>query len=292
MVGERSTNYRCPRMNGGPRVSICEWTTFPASFGEELAAYREAGADGIGLLEFKLPEGDVLGKLRASGLVATNCLPAAGSILPSPLIPGPEEPAARMASICESLHRLAELEPTSVFFLTGPGPERRDEVVAGVRRIAEEADRAGVRAVLEPIHPSQADVLSFISSLDEAVALLDKAEADLVGLLFDTWQLWDSPGLGEQIRRHAGRIGGVHVGDRREPTRGHFDRALPGDGVIPLGSVIRMLDEAGYDGYYDVEIFSDNGIFGDHHPDSLWDLEPREAARRAVDSFMRVWEER
>ena len=26
------------------RVGICEWTTFPASFAEELAAYRAAGA--------------------------------------------------------------------------------------------------------------------------------------------------------------------------------------------------------------------------------------------------------
>jgi hypothetical protein len=33
------------------RVGICEWTTFPASFEDELAAYRAAGADAIGILE-------------------------------------------------------------------------------------------------------------------------------------------------------------------------------------------------------------------------------------------------
>jgi hypothetical protein len=73
------------------RVAICEWTTFPASFDDELAVYRAAGAGGIGILEFKTAVGPELrSKLRESSLVATNCMPEAGSILPSPLIPGPE----------------------------------------------------------------------------------------------------------------------------------------------------------------------------------------------------------
>ena len=36
------------------RIGINEWTTFPASFDEELSAYRAAGAGAIGILEFKL----------------------------------------------------------------------------------------------------------------------------------------------------------------------------------------------------------------------------------------------
>jgi hypothetical protein len=32
------------------RIGICEWTTFPASFEEELPAYRAAGAGAIGIL--------------------------------------------------------------------------------------------------------------------------------------------------------------------------------------------------------------------------------------------------
>jgi hypothetical protein len=86
------------------RVGICEWTTFPASFEDELAAYRAAGAGAIGILEFKLDGvDDVRGKLRESGLAASACLPAAGSVLPSPLIPGPEEP--EVESICASVVR-------------------------------------------------------------------------------------------------------------------------------------------------------------------------------------------
>jgi len=84
----------------------------------------------------------------------------------------------------------------------------------------------------------------------------------------------------------------VHVADRREPTRSHFDRVLPGNGVLDLAAIFRTLEAGGYDGWYDVEIFSDNGVFGEAFPDSLWDVDPFELARRARKSFERVWETR
>jgi sugar phosphate isomerase/epimerase len=158
------------------RVGICEWTTFPASFDDELAAYRAAGAGAIGILELKLDGiDDAPGKLRESGLAASACLPAAGSILPSPLIPGPEEPEARVESICASVARLAELEPGCVFFLTGPGDDRA-AVAEGIRRIGEAGERQGVRVALEPIHPTQAAVLSFVHTIDDALELIGDAD--------------------------------------------------------------------------------------------------------------------
>jgi sugar phosphate isomerase/epimerase len=253
------------------RVGICEWTTFPASFEEELAAYRAAGAGAIGILEFKLQGvDDVRGRLRESGLAASACLPAAGSILPSPLIPGPDEPGARVESICESVARLAELEPGCVFFLTGPG-EDGDVVREGIRRIGETGVRHGVRVALEPIHPSQSGVLSFVHTIDHALELIGDAE---VGILFDTWHL--------QEVSHVERIFGVHVADHREPTRSDFDRLLPGEGSR---AAVRALEAAGYDGWYDVELMSDDGTFGNAFEDSLWALPAEELARRAVESL-------
>ncbi len=253
------------------RVGICEWTTFPASFEEELRAYRAAGAGAIGILEPKL-EGveDVRGKLRESGLAASACLPSAGSILPSPLIPGPEEPEARVEAICASVARFAELEASCVFFLTGPG-EDSAVVREGIRRIGEAGERHGVRVALEPIHPSQAAALSFVQTIEDTLELIGGAP---VGILFDTWHL--------QEVSHVERIHGVHVADRREPTRSDFDRLLPGEGSR---AAVRALATGGYDGWYDVEVMSDNGTFGDAFPDSLWDLPVDELARRAVESL-------
>ena len=257
------------------RVGICEWTTFPASFEDELAAYRAAGAGAIGILEFKLDGvDDVRGKLRESGLAASACLPAAGPILPSPLIPGPAEPEARVDSICGSVARLAELEPGCVFFLTGPGDDRA-AVVEGIHRIGEAGERHGVRVALEPIHPSQAEVLSFIHTIEDARALIGASD---VGILFDTWHLAEVS--------HVDRIWGVHVADRTRPqTRSDFDRALPGD---DSRSAVRALLGGGYDGWFDVEVMSDDGTFGNAFPGSLWALPAEEIARRAVESMERL----
>ena len=53
--------------------------------------------------------------------------------------------------------------------------------------------------------------------------------------------------------------------------------------------MLRALRSAGYDGWYDMEVFSDDGRFGASYPDSLWKLTPDEFARRQVDGFLRCW---
>jgi sugar phosphate isomerase/epimerase len=253
------------------RVGICEWTTFPASFEDEVAAFAAAGAGAIGILEFKL-EGvdDVRGRLREAGLAASACLPAAGSILPSPWIPGPDEPEVRVELICRSVARFAELEASCVFFLTGPG-EDSAVVRDGIRRIGEAGERHGVRVALEPIHPSQAEALSFVHTIPDALELIGEAP---VGILFDTWHV--------QEVSEVERVYGVHVADRREPTRSDFDRLLPGEGSR---AAVRALVEGGYDGWFDVEVMSDDGTFGNAFEDSLWALPAPEIARRAVESL-------
>lgn len=281
-----------------PRFSVCEISTFPASFEEDLAACREGGAEGTGICEFKLPaNGDdsaALAAFRASGLRASICVPATLSILPLPLLPGPADPAGRVRAICAGIRRLAAFEPAACVCLTGPRgalpeAEARRIVVEGLRVIARAAASVGVRVGLEPIHRSICEDWSLVATIPEAVALLDEVGAPNLGLIFDTWHLWDSPGVLAHIRAHARRIVGVHVNDRREPTRSWKDRALPGEGVIDLPALFAALTAGGYDGWYDLEIFSDNGAFGDDYPDSLWKLPPVEVVRRGRAGFLRAW---
>ena len=80
--------------------------------------------------------------------------------------------------------------------------------------------------------------------------------------------------LDDDIEREIGRFVGVHVCDWREPTRGWADRVLPGDGVADVPRILRALDAAGWDGLYDIEIFSDDGTFGAEYPDSFWAAPP------------------
>jgi hypothetical protein len=70
------------------RLSISQITTVTQSFGDDLDAYRAAGADGIGIWEMKLGD-DSLERFRASGLGAAAAIPTVPSILPLPLMEGP-----------------------------------------------------------------------------------------------------------------------------------------------------------------------------------------------------------
>jgi len=259
-----------------------------------VRAYAAAGADAIGIWEMKLPEGGdaaALELLEASGLGRAAAVPAVPSILPLPLLEGPEDPAARVEAICTSLHRLAPFGPSDIVCLTGPG-EDRDTVVEGLRTIGEEAERAGVRVGLEPINRLGGENWTMITSLPEAVELLEEADRPALGLQFDTWHLCNTATLLEDIERYGDRFLGAHVADWREPTRSFADRVLPGDGVADLAAILGALEHAGWRGYYDLEIFSDNGAFGNAWPDSLWDVPAAELARRGRDAFERVWEAR
>jgi sugar phosphate isomerase/epimerase len=272
------------------RIGVNEFTTVGASFAEDVAAYAAAGADAIGICEFKLPGDDAEARrlLADARLEVGACVPAVPSILPLPRMEGPESPEERVEALCASVRRLAAFEPQCVFCLTGPPGERdpgeaRALVADGLRRIGAEAAAAGVPFALEPVQREFARFWTFVSSLDEAAALLDAVGRGDIGLVFDTWHLWNSDGLFEAIVREAGRIVAVHVADWREPARNTDDRVFPGDGTVDLAGILRALDRAGYDGLYEVEIFSDPAL-----PDSLWQLPADEAARRAVGSLRRV----
>ena len=131
-----------------------------------------------------------------------------------------------------------------------------------------------------------------MNTLGDAVELLDEVGSPAIGIQFDTWHLWNTPRVLDEIAAHADRLAGVHVNDWREPTRGWADRVLPGDGAIDLPAILAALDRAGWDGFYDLEIFSDNGAFGADYPDSLWDVSPNDLAARAAESFTACWHQR
>jgi sugar phosphate isomerase/epimerase len=214
--------------------------------------------------------------VRASGLAVTHCIPAVSTILPLAGRPGPAEPEARVEAICASVRRLAALGASSMLFITGPADRdgARRIVVDGIAAIGEAAARAGLRVGLEPIHPS-GTTHSFVHTIPDALALVDEAGAAAsVGVFVDTWNLGDAPGVYDDLRRSRDRVVGVHLADRRSPTRSFYDRALPGEGTIPLRPFLEALD---WDGWADVEIFSDESF-----EDSLWRLPPEQAARRAV----------
>jgi sugar phosphate isomerase/epimerase len=262
-------------------LSLSEISTPSASFRDDLRAYAAAGFDGIGIWEMKLGADDEanLEAVRASGLKATNCVPLVPSILPNTVIEGPEEVETRIESLCASVRRFAPFEPGCVLCLTGPAGERSDEearrvAIDGLQRVAAAAEEVGVRLGLEPIHASERDALTLITSIPEALELLDEAVLPEVGIMVDLWHLWDTPDIERHLTDNVDRITGVHVAEWFDGDRG--DRALPGQGVSRTAELMGVLRNAGWKGAWDVEVFGDTA-----QPDSLWSLDVDEAARRA-----------
>jgi sugar phosphate isomerase/epimerase len=267
------------------RLSLSQITTASASLAEDVAAYRAAGFDAIGIWEFKLTGDDEadLETIRAAGLEVANCVPAVPSILPNAVVEGPTDVDERIEALCASVRRLARFSPASVLCLTGAQgrlgeAEARRAVIEGLKRVAAAAGEAGVRFGLEPAHVSQREVLTLVSSIPEALDLLEEAGLPEVGIMFDTFHLWDTPTVFADIEAEIDRITGVHVADwPSDPDR--TDRELPGRGMAPVGELIAALEQAGWRGFYDVEIFADPLGFG---------ALPAEAAAREAYAAMRA----
>jgi len=292
-------------MNGSlPHFSVGEYTTPGLSFFEDLEVYREGGAEGIGIdAGLKLggreqPTHAELERFRESGLTATFLFPSVPSVLPMTVMElGEDDPAARVEAMCRAVRGLAVFEPLSFVCVTGPqgrldAEHARELVVSGLAQVARAAADVGAVLAVEPMHSSIGDQYSLVTNLPDTVALLEDIGEPNTGIMFDVWHLWDTPNLLTDIAHHAHRFVGVHVDDWRDPTRSWADRALPGDGVADVAGILGAIDGAGYRGWYELEIFSDDGRFADDFADSLWKLAPVELVRMGRAKFEQAWQGR
>jgi sugar phosphate isomerase/epimerase len=261
-------------------LSLSEISTVGASFAEDVEAYAAAGFDAIGLWEFKLPPDDEanIALLREYGLGVSVCVPEVPSVLQLaiPGMEGPDDPEERIEALKLSVARFMAYDPECVACLAGPlGGYSEDQgteiLVDGLRRIATVAGLAGVRVGFEPIHVTQREAAGFVNSLAAADAVLARAAAPELGILLDTYHVWDDPDVLPWIAANRARIVGVHVGDW--PALDRDDRVLPGTGISRTRALVDALAAAAWDGALDVEIFST--------PELFWGLRVDEAARRA-----------
>ena len=276
-------------MSEQPPFSISQVSSLAASFADDVRAYAAAGVDAIGIWELKLGDAS-LDEFRASGLGSATAVPAVPSVHPLPLLPGPDTVRERVAALLGSLEVLAAYGPAAVLCFTGPGD--RETAVRGVREVAREAERLSLRLAVEPFQLEGIESWSILNTLSDAAEFVEEVGSPAVGIQFDVWHLWNTPDLLDEIPRHAHLVAGVHVNDWREPTRGWADRVLPGDGAADLPAILGALDGAGWVGFYDLEIFSDDGTFGSAYPGSLWELDAAELARRGRDAFFKCWSKR
>ena len=279
-----------------PPFAVSACTTYHSTFAEDLANYRALGIDGIGLWEYKLPEGrdeETVERFQASGLTATFCWPnVPGVIYGDVLFPEPKDHRERLALLKSGIRRLAKFKPAAVSCLAGPPRDvgvatARARVVEALREAAYVAGEVSVRLALEVIRPGPGGSLA--STIPEARELIADIGAPNIDVLIDTWHFWDSPQTLTDIRAHGDSIVGVQVNDRSSAARGWGDRALPGRGDMDLTGILQAVRDSRFSGWYELEIFSDDGTLGTAYEDSLWKWPPRDLLRAGRDGFANVW---
>jgi sugar phosphate isomerase/epimerase len=106
-----------------------------------------------------------------------------------------------------------------------------------------------------------ADQRSAVNTMRQANEICDNLGSPrMLGIAVDVYHVWWDPELREQIARAgaAGRLFAFHVCDWRTPTVDMLnDRGLMGEGCINIREISDWVDAAGFDGYREVEIFSE-----------------------------------
>jgi len=151
----------------------------------------------------------------------------------------------------------------------GQSQERsREQIAEGISRILPTARHAGIKLAIEPLHPMYAGNRSAINTIRQANDMAGMINSDLVGVAVDVYHLWWDPDLRVEIQRCAAhnRLFAFHVCDWNIPTVDFLnDRGLMGDGCINVPEIRSWVEEAGFTGYHEVEVFSDKYWATDQH---------------------------
>lgn len=140
-----------------------------------------------------------------------------------------------------------------------PLGKSREQIRKGIERILPYAEENNVKLAIEPLQPMYADCRSAINTMKQANELAEYYQSPYVGVAVDVYHVWWDPELETEIIR-AGRNGNLyafHICDWLTPTTDMLnDRGLMGDGCIPIRKIRGWMNAAGFDGYHEVEIFS------------------------------------
>jgi sugar phosphate isomerase/epimerase len=134
----------------------------------------------------------------------------------------------------------------------------RQMIADGLAEILPYARENHILLAIEPLHPMYAADRACINTLEQALDVCELL-GDGVGVVIDVYHVWWDPKLYSEIARAGAgkRIYAHHISDWLVPTRDLLlDRGMMGDGVIDLRAIRAAIEQAGYHGPQEVEIFS------------------------------------
>lgn len=246
-----------------PRLCIHTATTKPWTTEQCIDRYAGAGVQGITFWRYNLEGRDpanVGRQARDQGLeIVSLCR---GGFFPA------TDPADRQKAIDDNrlcIEQAHALGAPLVVLVCGAVPgqsltESRKQITEGIAAVLPDAEAAGVKLAIEPLHPMYADDRSAVNTMRQAHEICDALHSPAsLGIAVDVYHVWWDPYLrGEidlaSIKR---RLFAFHICDWKTPTADLLnDRGLMGEGCIPIAEISSWVDESGFNGPREVEIFS------------------------------------
>ncbi len=246
------------------KLSISQLTTLRWSIEEDVVAYRKHGFSAIGLWRPKLDELSIeeTSVLLSSHGMKVSSLSWAGGFTGSD---GRAHDEAVEDAI-EAVRMASALNAETLIVLAGGHNNHiRGHAIRllkyALEAIHEAASETAVAVAIEPIHPGCGDEWSFLGDLKLTMEVLDSVPRADIGLVLDAYHLAINANDAADLRwleSISSDIRLVQLGDARHTPLGEQNRCLLGDGRLPLEELIALLEQSGYDGYYEVELLGED----------------------------------
>lgn len=250
---------------------LCIHTITTKSWSIEEAAenYSRVGVKGISVWRQYLEGRDIAqtGKMLKDHDLEVVSL-VRGGFFPST---SAEKRAAAIDDNKKAVDEAAALGAPMIVLVCGADPGQsletsRAQIQEGIESVLPYAIANGVKLAIEPLHPMYADTRSAVNTLGQANDMAEAISSDHVGVAADVYHLWWDPNLEQELLRcgRNGHLYAFHICDWMSPTVDFLnDRGLMGEGCIPVQKIRGWAEAAGFNGYNEVEIFSDRWWAGD-----------------------------
>ena len=253
------------------KLCIHTITTKPWNIEEAAKKFSAVGVKGITVWRNALEEKNIkeTGKiLRAHDLTIVSL--CRGGFFPN------KDPNKKQEAIDDNrraIEEAHELGASMVVLVCGADPtqsleESRKQIHDGIATILPHAAAAGIKLAIEPLHPMYADTRSAINTLAQANDMAEVLNSQWVGVAVDVYHLWWDPNLEKEIKRCGknNNLFAFHICDWKSPTTDMLnDRGLMGEGCIPIREIKQWAEQAGFNGFNEVEIFSNKYWQQDQH---------------------------
>jgi len=244
--------------SGIPQLAVNQVTTYRWSMEQDLENYCRAGVSGIGIWRKKVYE---CGEDDAIEALIDSCLPVtsvsfAGGFTGSTGFRFEEVIADSMDAI-----RLASIVNAKCVLVATGSKWRHIKSNAirlmddGLKRLGDIAADLGVKIALHPMCSSTLDSFSLLDNLDETLDAIDRCNHAAVGLAFSSYHHFREPDVLNRLAEISHLVTSVQLSDYCKSNH-PFDRTPIGDGEIPLGAMVRTLIDNGYEGPFELDLWS------------------------------------